>query len=69
MLLPTGQEDSSVQGASMAFVAGGEGFIGAKKVFSFTVSDENSEIEILEKFQCDEGGVQAPVCKYRYRDC
>jgi hypothetical protein len=48
-------EDSSVQGASMAFVAGGEGFIGAKKAFSFTVSDENSEIEILEKFQCDEG--------------
>lgn len=48
-------EDSSVQGASTAFVAGGEGFIGAKKAFSFTVSDENSEIEILEKFQCDEG--------------
>ena len=48
-------EDSSFQGASMAYVAGGEGFIGAKKAFSFTVYDDNSEIEVLEKFQCDEG--------------
>lgn len=52
-------EDSSVQGASMAFVAGGEGFIGAKKAFSFTVSMKTPKSKFWRSFSVMKGSASS----------